>query len=77
MLNGAIPLDKAGTISLQQLPEKTLVKQYLEKQKVSDEVLLDYLEKMFQKLLGKLAEKKHEDLSNIVEKRFYEKLLSK
>ncbi len=52
MCKGAFPLDKAGTITLPQLPPRQYVTNYLEKSQVTDDLLIEHFTQMFQTFLS-------------------------
>jgi len=77
LYNGALPIDKLGTIALPQLPERHFPKAYMAKHKISDEILMNHFTKLFTQMQTSLCNKDYSSLNSIVEQRFLDKLKSK
>ena len=51
MFNGALPLDRAGTIALPKLAQRDLVQKFMDRKSIEQDVLLDHLQGLFQDFL--------------------------
>ena len=76
MCKGALPLDKAGTIALPKLPSRHLVDEYLQHQHISEDILVEHFNTMFQEFVQSMIAKKYDKLEKLVEPRFLNKLKS-
>jgi len=55
MCGGALPLDKAGTVALPPLPERELVRKFLQEKQVSDDILVGHFTEMLNDFFKGLA----------------------
>lgn len=70
MNNRSVPIDIEGTMLLPAVTGRTIVDNYLVKQRVEEEVVRDYLVDLCYEFVEKLGKRDYEGLEDFVEPRF-------
>ena len=77
MCHDSVPLDLEGTFVLPEIPEREIVKKYLEYKQIDREHLNSYLFDILQEFMVAISAKDYERMGELAEAGFVEKLKKK